>query len=253
MSIPQGQNPYPGYPPQGGPPQPGPPSQPMYPSSGGSPYPAAAGPVSYPTGTGRRASSRTLPIIVGVGVAVGVFGGLMIIRGTGSSNAAGNDPQVLEAVDDTDKEGEGTAPVLGPPDAGAAEVVATATVDAAPAQVTPPKPEKRTVTLRFDVTPKNADIEVDGKPVEDGALTLELDPDQRKQVEIVVEADGYEKWTKKVAVSTTSDEQAVAVELEKVVKTTTPVRRPPPDRRPPRDDNRRRDRDNRRPGGIIDL
>jgi hypothetical protein len=180
---------------------------------------------------------------VGVGVAVGVFGGLMIIRGTGSSSAeAGNGPEVLNG------NGEGgDAPVLGPPDAGAAEVVATVQVDAAPAAVTPPRPEKRTVTLRFEVSPRDADIEVDGKAVKNGALALELAADERKQVEVVVEAEGYEPWTKKLAVSTTDDEQAVSVELEKI-KRTTPVRRPPR----PRDDGRKRDRD-RRPGGIIDL
>lgn len=193
---------------------------------------------------GRRASSRTLPIIVGVGVAVGVFGGLMIIRGTGSSSAeAGNGPEVLEGVNGN---GEGDdAPVLGPPDAGA--VVATAQVDAAPAAVTPPRPEKRTVTLRFEVSPRDADIEVDGKAVKNGALALELAADERKEVEVAVEAEGYEPWTKKLAVSTTDDEQAVSVELEKI-KRTTPVRRPPR----PRDDGRKRDRD-RPPGGIIDL
>ncbi len=197
---------------------------------------------------GRRASSRPLPIIVGVGVAVGVFGGLMIIRGTGGSDAvAGNDPQVLEPVNGSADQG-GEAQGLGQPDP--PEVVAAVAVDAAPAQVTPPKPEKRTVTLRFEVAPKNATVEVDGKAVKNGALALELDADERKEVEVVVEAEGYEPWTKKLAVSTTDEEQAVAVELEKVQRQ-TPVRRTPR----PRDDGRRRDRDNRRPGGggIIDL
>jgi hypothetical protein len=215
---------------------------------------------------GRRASSRTLPIIVGVGVAVGVFGGLMIIRGTGDS-VAGSDPPVLEGSNGS-AEGEGKPegktdgkpegktdgkpdepPVLIPPDERTVEVAANVEVDAAPTPVTPPKPEKRTVTLRFEVSPSDADIEVDGKPVKDGALALELAADERKQVEVVVEAEGYEPWTKKLAVSTTADEQDVSVKLEKVKRTTTPVRRPP---RPPRDDGRRRDRD-RRPGGIIDL
>lgn len=194
---------------------------------------------------GRRAPSRTLPVIVGVGVAVGVFGGLMIIRGTGSSSAAGNDdPQVLVGIDDQD---DGETPVLlGSPDAGLPEVVAAVAVDAAPVEVTPTEPEKRTVTLRFDVSPRNAAIQVDGKPVKNRKLSFELAADERKQVKVVVEADGYQSWTEKLDVSTGDDEQAVAVALEKVT-------RPPPRRPPrPRDDGRRRDRD-RRPGGIIDL
>jgi hypothetical protein len=254
MSIPQGQNPYPGYPPQAGPPQSGDPSRPMYPSGAGSPYPSAAAPTSFPGGgMGRRASSRTLPIIVGVGVAVGVFGGLMIIRGTGNSSAdPGTEPPVLQgsngnAEDNGKPEGKPDEPqVPTQPDEGTA--VAAVEVDAAPPPVTPPKPEKRTVTLRFQVSPEDADIEVDGKPVKDGALALELAADERKNVEVVVKAEGYEPWTKKVAVSTSGDEQAVEVELAK--KRTTPVRRPP---RPPRDDDRRRDRDRRQGGGIIDL
>lgn len=254
MSVPQGQNPYPGYPPQGGL-QPGDPARPMYPSSGGSPYPSAAAPNAYPGGMSRRVSSRTLPIIVGIGVAVGVFGGLMIIRGTGSSSAASGEPQVLPeaGADDgagaePDKRQGGEPPVLAAVDAGAPEVVATAEVDAAPVQITPPEPEKRSVTLRFKVSPKDADIEVDGQKVEDGALALELLPDERKSVEIVVEADGYERWTKKLPIATKGDEQAVEIELKKIART--------PPRRPPRTrgdgNNRRRDRD-RRPGGIIDL
>jgi PEGA domain len=197
---------------------------------------------------GRRASSRTLPIIVGVGMAVGVFGGLMIIRGTGSPPAiAGTDSEVPEGGDGND---EKTPVLLGAPDARPPEVVATVEVDAAPAQVTPPRPEKRTVTLRFEVSPRGADIEVDGKPVKNGALALDLAAGERKQVEVVVEADGYEPWTKKLAISTTDDEQAVSVELEKIKRTTPPVRRPPRQRDDP---GRRRDRDRRPGGGIIDL
>jgi hypothetical protein len=218
----------------------------MYPSSSQSPYPSAAGPSAYPPATGgRRAPSRTLPIIVGFGVAVGVFGGLMIIRGTGNSSAAGTEPEVLEGTTKTGDTEE--VPVLGPPDAGAAEVAATVTIDAAPAQNTPPEPEKRTVTLRFEVTPDDAKIKVDGKTVRDDALPIELAADEKKTVEIVVAADGYEAWTKKVDLSTTDDEQSVSVELEKIVKKSAGGRRPRP-----RGDDRKRD-PQRRPGGIIDL
>lgn len=269
MSIPQGQNPYPGYSPQGGPPQPGDASRPMYPSSVGSPYPAAAGPSTYSGGgMNRRVSSRTLPIIVGVGVAVGVFGGLMIIRGTGSSSAAANDPEVLVGENEGGDKGEdsqgGEPPVQRTPDAGVAAVVAAATVDAAVAQVTPPEPQKRTVTLRFDVTPKSAGIQVDGEEVEKGAFTLELAPDERKQVEVVVEAEGYEPWTKKVAVSTKGTEQVVSATLQKVAKVEKVDKVDKDDKQNNRrntrtrdnnnnNNNRRRDRDNRRSGGIIDL
>lgn len=252
MSNPNAQNQYPGYS-QGGPPQPGD-SRGMYPHSAPSPYPAAAGPGGgYPGPMSRRASSRTLPIIAGIGVAVGVFGGLMIIRGTGSSSAAGNP----EVVDNGKTGGEGI-PVLSPPDAGAQKVVATAEVDAAPSAVTPPEPEVRKVTLRFDVAPKTAKIEVDGKAVKNGELVLELAADEKKDVEIEASAQGYEPWSKTVTVATTGTTQTVEVELEKVAKkpvSTTTVKKTP---RPPRDEGRKppRDRGNGRrggSGGLIDL
>jgi len=252
MSNPNAQNQYPGYP-QGGPPQPGD-SRGMYPNSAPSPYPPAAGPGGgYPGPMSRRASSRTLPIIAGIGVAVGVFGGLMIIRGTGNSSAAGNP----EVVDNGGKAGGDEIPVLGPPDAGAQQVVATAEVDAAPKAVTPPEPEVRKVTLRFDVAPKTAKLEVDGKAVKNGELVLELAADEKKEVEIEASAQGYEPWSKTVAVATTGTAQTVKVELEKVAKkpvtTTTTTRKPPR----PRDEGRKppRDRGNGRrgSGGLIDL
>jgi hypothetical protein len=200
----------------------------------------------------RRASSRTLPIIAGIGVAVGVFGGLMIIRGTG--NAAGNP----EVVDNGGKPGVDELPVLGPPDAGAQQVVATAEVDAAPKAVTPPDPEVRKVTLRFDVAPKTAKIEVDGKAVKNGELVLELAADEKKEIEIEASAQGYEPWSKTVAVATTGKAQTVEIELEKVAKkpvasSSSNTRKPPR----PRDEVRKppRDRGNGRrgSGGLIDL
>ncbi len=252
MSNPNAQNPYPGYP-QGGPPQPGD-SRGMYPNSAPSPYPPAAGPSGgYPGPMSRRASSRTLPIIAGIGVAVGVFGGLMIIRGTGSSSAAGNP----EVVDNGGQAGGEEIPVLSPPDAGAQKVMATAEVNAAPKAVTPPEPEIRKVTLRFDVAPKTAKIEVDGKAVRNGELVLALAADEKKEVEIGASAQGYEPWSKTVAVATTGTTQTVEVELEKVAKkpvSTTTVKKTP---RPPRDEGRKppRDRGNGRrgSGGLIDL
>jgi hypothetical protein len=253
MSNPNAQNQYPGYP-QGGQPQPGD-SRGMYPNSAPSPYPAAAGPGGgYPGPMSRRASSRTLPIIAGIGVAVGVFGGLMIIRGTGSSSAAGNP----EVVDNGGKPGGDEIPVLAPPDAGAQQAVATAEVDAAPKAVTPPEPEVRKVTLRFDVAPKTAKIEVDGKAVRNGELVLELAADEKKEVEIEASAQGYEPWSKTVAVATTGTSQTVEVELEKVAK--KPVSSSSSSRKPPRprDEGRKPPRDRgtgRRggSGGLIDL
>jgi hypothetical protein len=255
MSNPNPQNPYPGYP-QGGPPQPGD-SRSMYPNSAPSPYPAAAGPAGgYGGPMSRRASSRTLPIIAGIGVAVGVFGGLMIIRGTGDSSAAGN-PEVTE---NGEKPEGGEAPVLTSPDAAAAAVVATAEVDAAPKAVTPPEPETRKLSLRFDVAPKTAKIAVDGKTVKNGELTLELAADEKKEVEIEATAEGYEPWSKTVAVATTGTTQTVDIELEKVVKkpvttsntgTKKPPRPPREERKPPRD--RGSGRRSGGSGGLIDL
>lgn len=249
MSNPNPQNPYPGYP-QGGPSQGE--SRGMYPNSAPSPYPAAAGPGGYTGAMSRRAPSRTLPIIAGIGVAVGVFGGLMIIRGTGK--AAGN----TEVVDNSGKPEGDEMPVLAPPDAAPQQAVAAAEVDAAPKAATPPEPEVRKVTLRFDVAPKTAKIEVDGAAVKNGEMVLELAPDEKKEVEIEASAEGYEPWSKTVAVATTGSAQTVKVELEKVAKkpvtTSSTSKKPPRQREETRKPPRERDKGRRNgSGGLIDL
>jgi hypothetical protein len=236
MSNPNPQNPYPGYP-----------------NSAQSPYPAAAGPGGgYPGATSRRASSRTLPIIAGIGVAVGVFGGLMIIRGTGNSSAASNP----EVTDNAEKPEGDEVPVLAPPDAGAA--VAAATADAATKAATPPEPETRQVTLRFNVAPKTAAITIDGEAVKNGEMALELAPGEKKEVEIEAMAEGYEPWSKTVAVATTGTSQTVEIALEKVAKkpvaSNSGSKKPPRPReekpKPPRERNTGRRGGS---GGLIDL
>jgi hypothetical protein len=48
----------------------------------------------------RRARSRSLPIAVAAGLAIGVFGGLLIVRGTGSAVAEENESAADESGDD---------------------------------------------------------------------------------------------------------------------------------------------------------
>ncbi|WP_428262966.1 hypothetical protein [Haliangium sp.] len=201
-------------------------------------------------GLGRRAPSRSLPIIVGFGVAVGVFGGLMIIRGTGPSNASEDLPE-LTGVDDGDQ-GQGTTaggdePAVAAADAGAAEVVA----EAASFDAAPPEPELRVVTVRFDVKPGDAVVEVDGEEVDGDSYELELQPGEGKTLEVVATADGYRDYSETVTLGVDDKKKTVAIRLDK-------VKPQPATRRPPRRGSGRRQGSGRRgsgrnSGALIDL
>jgi hypothetical protein len=176
MSNPNGQNPYPGHGQQ--PPYQGyggygqmPPGQPA-------PYPGAPGPgmLPQPPPGGARSpvasglgSSRLIPILAGCGLAVGVFTGLLVVRGIGSADE--NDEMMVAVAD------------AGVPDA------RPAPPDAAP----PPKP--RDVTITFEVSPRRATIKVDGTEVSDGTYMAKVIKGDSKTVEIEISASGYKTVT----------------------------------------------------------
>ncbi|ACY16063.1 hypothetical protein [Haliangium ochraceum] len=274
MSNPNGQSPYPNYSPPGGPQAGGEPPRPMYPQGGPpSPYPAVAAPHAPSTGAfAKRAPSRTLPIIVGVGVAVGVFGGLMIIRGTGNAGAEETPTDLVGENIENGENGEngsgdgddngdvGTAAVTGDGDeavAGASDAgveagddtvaIAEASIDAAPAA-----PEMREVSLVFDVTPASATVLVAGSPIEDGVYTVELEEGESREVKVEAKAKGYRNWSKTVALASDDDEKKIAVELDEIK--TQPVRRNNNTRRNnTRRNNNNNTRRNSGSGGLIDL
>ncbi len=241
---PQGQQPqahpgqqpqaHPGQPPaaQGYPPQPQahpgqqPQAHPGQPA--GQPYahPSHAAPVAAGHSgarTGRR--STALPITVAAGLAVGVFVGLLIVKGTGKKAPAGDQkPLAGKVVTDA---GVAAAPT-GPFDAAAAKVVtAPMTLDAAPLKVTaapidaapvkvaiipvdaataavvtpptpptPPTPASTTVQLTLEVVgpaaavQRGVKLKVNGKTITEPTVSIEL-KDGKKRVKVTASAKGY--------------------------------------------------------------
>ncbi len=170
-----------------------------YPSPGG--YPS--GPPAGPAGRGAPAG-KALPIVVSVGLAVGVFSGLMIVRPPAPAASA----EGLAPPPDAALAREARPPV----DAGVAEQrpVAVAPADAAlPA----------TASLRFAVQPAAAEvaITVDGVPVSERAVVLELGEGGERTVAIAARARGYRAWQDQRVVRA---DQLVTIELQ-------PVPRPP--------------------------
>ncbi|GAB4559199.1 MAG: hypothetical protein Tsb0020_04820 [Haliangiales bacterium] len=204
----------------------------------------------------QRAPSRTLPIVVGAGVALGVFGGLMLIRGPSSAGPDDGQPEILEPAGE-DTAGAGDTPegdnvgdnvgddiaAAGSSDAGV-EMVAV-TFDAAPEVV---EPTVTPVSLSFDVTPDDAEIEIDGEPLsDDGRFEIELTEGERASVEVVAKATGYKAYSKQVKLSPEDGDKTIEIKLEKIVKK-------PTKRRPPRrNSGRRNNRPRRGSGGLIDL
>jgi hypothetical protein len=139
-----------------------------------------------------------LPIMVAAGLAVGVCGGLILVLGTGKSDAATN------VAGPSGEEGAGGMDA-GAPD-GLTEV-AEVPVDAAPA-----KPAVKKVTLSFEVDPGAAKITVDGEEIEGDTYELELKDGETRKVTIAAEAKGYKSKTMK---QTISDDETIEIELQK--------------------------------------
>ncbi len=182
------------------------PQQPSYPSAP-SGYPSA-GP-NWQQARSAQGSSKTLPIAIGTGLAVGVFVGLLVIRGTGDS-AAGTHA----SSDDID----------------AAMVTTTgATVDAAPPPVlidAAAKPDaavkavKSTATLTFDIEDSDSleqlEVLVDDVPIEGQRYTVDFDPNdrvaQKVSVRVKVRAKGRQSYRKKIVID---GDQTLAITLKK--------------------------------------
>jgi hypothetical protein len=177
-------NPYPGYgqqPPQG--------YGGFGQAPGQAPYPGhmptgQAAPLPPPgASSGRRGTSRALPIMVAAGLAVGVCGGLVLVLGTGESDAASKKPAVTGKDKDKGTSGD--------------EQVAVVTPDAAvppPPPDAAPEPRTRKVMIRFEVEPPEAELSVDGKAITDGAYMIELEREETKTVAIEAKASGYKPF-----------------------------------------------------------
>jgi hypothetical protein len=167
----------------------------------------------------RGGGGKALPIAVGAGLAVGVFLGLILIRGTDPAGAEDG----LAAAD---------AGVAAPMDA----AVATAKLpDAAPAPVIDAAHEPRKALLTFDVGPGRIDgikLTVDGQEVSGDRFEIELGDEERREVEIVARAPRYRSFRDKVEVSA---DRTIDIKMRR------------------RGGGRPSGSTTTRPGGIIDL
>jgi hypothetical protein len=200
---------------------------------GYSPYP---GPMAAAPRTG-FSRGRTLPVVMACGLAMGVFAGLLIVRGTGADDqvrpgVAGGQAGAVAVTDAGAANGAGGAADAGAQVAlaGAADAgPAAGAVRPAPADAAPPAGQGR-ATVRFEVTPVDATVLVDGARVAGGAVEVPL-VEGSARVRVQARARGHRSSTQTIEVT---GDRTVQIELKRA------IRRPDTDR----PDG---------PGGLIEL
>lgn len=184
-------------------------TQGRYPSM--APATGLAGPYRAASRSGAR--GRALPIVVASGLAMGVFAGLLVVRGTGGDDGA---PPVAPAVAAPES---GSSATDSPPPASTATAAASAPaapgsaspVDAgAAAPPSPAAPAARTsAVLSFSVKPRRAHVLVDGVEIEGTTAEVPL-VDGSATVEVVVRGRGYKTFTRSYTVT---EDQEIQVKL----------------------------------------
>src|SRR5262245_58425525 len=158
------------------------------------PFPGPHGPPPRPAGFSR---SRALPVMVACGLAMGVFVGLVVVRGTGEA------------------EGAVTATVTPPADEGQGKKPPAAEPTPPPGEPSPPPaepvPADASALLTFNVLPKEAVVTVDGVVVDGGKTEVKL-VEGKARVRLIARADGYKSYDKSHLVT---DDEAISIELVK--------------------------------------
>jgi hypothetical protein len=223
-------------------------------------------------GTMRKGTPKAVPIVVSAGLAVGVFCGLYFGLGTGQAAEAETDAtgsakstgptgpkSAAGATGEVTNFASGTQPDAAPSDAAPAVVAGTGSGSAATpgtgsGSATPGTgsgsampgtgsgsavPAAITVELTFAITPTNAQVTIDGKPVTDGKATISFTGD-KKTIRLIAKASGHRSYDKKITLTKDTAEESIEIKL--------PKRSSSGSSRPPRGGN---DRDP--PGGLIDL
>jgi hypothetical protein len=153
--------------------------------------------------------------MVACGLAMGVFVGLVVVRGTGEAEGAVTATVTTPAAEDTKK----------PADSKPAEPEPTPPPPAEPAADT-------SALLTFNVTPKSAVVSIDGVVVESGKAEVKL-VEGKARVRLVARADGYRSYDKSHLVT---DDEAISIELVKKPRRVSSGKSGPSG-----------------PGGLIDL
>lgn len=178
--------------------------------------------------SGLLVHGRALPIAVAAGLAMGVFAGLVVVRGTGGSgDEASGGEKVASAGGAGTSGAEGAAdhapgdagtdqgvPVASSGDGGATLTHETAHSDAAPIAAPPDAapPPPATAHISFTVDPDDATITAGGKRVASEGLDVPLGPDGTATVDVTVRAHGYHSLHKSYTVR---GDRAIRLELHK--------------------------------------
>lgn len=163
------------------------------------PYPGSMPPVGMSRPYGQRAATsargRALPIAVASGLALGVFAGLFVVRGTGD-------------------EGDEAAATAPSPDAGTAQpaVAADGPGQATDAGAVQPESAQPTVaTISFTVKPRRAHIFVDGTELEGTSTQVPLRGGEAS-FDLVIRSHGHRSHRQSYTVT---GDQTIDVELRK--------------------------------------
>lgn len=177
-----------------------------------------------PSGPG-FARGRALPIVVASGLAMGVFVGLVVVRGTGEAKgqtvAAAGTQEGAEAgatQEPSSRPAPVAAPTPGSTGAGAPPTTPT------PAAVDPPqtkptggdaaaKKPASMALVTIEGAPRGATITIDGQKIEGTAKEVPLDDAGKAQIKVQVKASGYKPYAETVDVT---GDKSVSVDLERV-------------------------------------
>lgn len=171
--------------------------------------------------------------MVACGLAMGVFVGLVVVRGTGEAEGSVTATvNPATAADDGKPAGEKPAAAPSAQPAGDPPPAEPAPGEAKPAPPEPAPPDTSAV-LSFNVTPPTAVVTVDGSKVADGKAEVKL-VEGKARVRLVARADGYKSYDKSHLVT---DDEAISIELVKKSRRSSSSK----------------DGSSSGPGGLIDL
>jgi hypothetical protein len=199
----------------------------------GAPYGGTPPGMAAP-GSGRWAPpkpSRALPIAVAAGLAAGVFGGLLVVRGTetasaetaagagagagtgtGTSTGTGPEPGTGTGTGTLTEPGTGTGTGTGS-DAGTGVGIGTAPdAGAVEATVKDPQPAVTRAALTFVVDPPDAEVLVDGAALSEPRFTVELAAGTSRRIKVEARARGYRSHAESLTVE---GDRTVEIKLKK--------------------------------------
>ena len=149
--------------------------------------------------------------MVACGLAMGVFVGLVVVRGTGEAEGSVTATvNPASAADDGKPAADKPAAAPSAPPASDPAPAEPAASDAKPPPVEPAAPDTNAV-LSFNVTPPTAVVTIDGSKVADGKAEIKL-VEGKARVRLVARADGYKSYDKSHLVT---DDEAISIDLVK--------------------------------------